>query len=145
MSFMTALAKGTNWLDSALGTGGAIARTVLPAVGSAQSFYYGNIAGTFIEDVGKELVGGFIDKEGKDSYSVPLPKGTSPSYQSRVSSGRFSASQARAMGLQNPKVQQAYAKALQSRNPSIRAALDVVRPTIGTKGPTKSLREAQIR
>lgn len=145
MSWMTTLAKGLNWVDSTLGTGGAIARNVLPALGSAQSFYYRNVAGSFVEDVGKELVGGFVDKAtGEDAYAVPLPQASSPSFRSGVKPGTFSASQARSMGLENPRIKQAAAKIRQSNNPSIRAALQAVRPTIGKRGPTKSLREAQI-
>jgi len=145
MSFVNTLAKGLNWVDKTLGTGGAIARNVLPAVGSVQSFYHKNIAGSFVEDVGKELVGGFVDQAtGQDAYGVPLPEASSPSFRSGVKPGTFSASQARSMGLENPRIKQAAAKIRQSNNPSIRAAIQTVRPTIGKRGPTKSLREAQI-
>jgi len=144
MSFVTSLAKGINWVDKTLGTGGAIARTVLPAVGSAQSFYYKNIAGSFVEDVGKELVGGFVSKGDSPGYSVPTPEASSPNFRSSVRPGEFTASQARSMGLENPRVREAYSKVSQSNNPSIRAALNIVRPTIGSRGPTKSLREAEI-
>lgn len=49
----------------------------------------------------------------------------------------------RGTGMNNPAVQRAWQKALQ--NPRIQASIEVVRPTIGKRGPTKSLREAQIK
>lgn len=141
MNWTNALAKATNWLDTTLGTGGVLNRTAMTGVSYFNKY---TAPGTFIGDIGKELVGGFIDKDGKDAYNVPLPQASQVSGRSAVATGKFSAKQAQSMGWNNPKVQQAYAKAVQSNNPSIRAALDVVRPTIGKKGPTKSLHEAKI-
>lgn len=143
MSFMNTLAKAVNWVDKTVGTGGAIARTVLPKVGMAQSFYHKNIAGSFIEDIGKDFAGNLISG-GEGGYEMPLPESRDPSFRSSVSPGSFKASQAKSMGWENPRVREAYNKVRQSNNPSIRAALETVRPTIGKRGPTKSLREAQI-
>lgn len=149
MSWMTSIAKATNWLDSTIGTGGAIARTVLPAIGSAQSFYQRNIAGSFIEGVGKDLAGTFAQQAiggggGQPGYQIPLPQTMDPNFTSRVRPGSFTASQAKSMGWDNPRVKEAYSKLSNSKNPSIQAALDMVRPTIGKRGPTKSLTEAQV-
>lgn len=148
MSWVTSIAKASNWLDSTIGTGGAIARTVLPAIGSAQTWYQSNIAGSFIENVGKNVVSGFAQQAvgggGQPGYQVPLPQAMDPNFSSKVKPGSFTASQAKSMGWDNPRVQEAYAKVAQSNNPSIRAALDMVRPTIGKRGPTKSLSEAQV-
>lgn len=145
MSWVNSIAKATNWLDSTLGTTGSISRTVLPAIGSAQTWYQSNVAGSFIEKVGKEAVSGFAAGQVSGSgYSVPLPEASSPNFRSSAKPGTFTASQAKAMGLENPRVRDAYAKIQNSNNPAIRSALDIVRPTIGKRGPTKSLSEAQI-
>lgn len=144
MSFWGTIGKAAGWLDSNLGT------TVFGKAAVTGSMWYGrNIAGTFVEDVGKELVSGFASQavgggQQAAGYEVPLPGASSPNFKSGVSPGKFSASQAKSLGWDNPKVKQAYAKAAQSNNPSIRAALETVRPTIGKRGPTKSLSEAQI-
>lgn len=151
MSFWTTIAKGANWLDNTLGTGGVLNRGVAMAAGASTSFYHKNIAGTFLEDVGKELISGTASQavgaltgQGQPGYQVPLPQGRQISGQSGVRAGTFSAKQAQRTGFNNPRVQEAYRKAASSNIKEIAAAFNMVRPNIVQKGVTKKLSEAQI-
>lgn len=149
MSFWTTIASGANWLDNTLGTGGVLNRGVATVAGYATNFYQKNIAGSFLEDVGKNLASSAATAyvaggQQQPGYSVPLPQGRQISGQSSVRPGNFTAKQAQQLGLNNPRVQEAYRKAAASQNRQIAAALEMVRPRTTARGPTKSLAEAQI-
>ena len=151
MSFWNTIAKGANWLDETLGTNYAISRGVIKAAGAANTFYQQNIAGSFLEDVGKEIISGTATQavgaltgQGQPGYQVPLPQGRQISGQSGVRAGRFTAKEAQRMGLNNPRVQEAYRKAASSNIKEIAAAFSMVRPNIVQKGVTKKLSEATI-
>lgn len=150
MSFWGTIGKAAGWLDNTLGTT-VFGSTAVTAANAATGFYNRNIAGTFLEDVGSNLVTsvatqavtGAIGGQ-QPGYDVPLPQARQISGRSGVNVGNFSAKQAQQMGYNNPRVQEAYRKAAASRNREIAAVFNMVRPRTVQKGPTKSLREAQI-
>lgn len=151
MSFWTTIAKGANWLDNTLGTGGVLNRGVATVAGYATNFYQQNIAGSFLEDVGQNVAKSVVTQAvtgavggQQPGYQVPLPQGRQISGRSGVNAGTFSAKQAQKMGYNNPRVQEAYRKAAASNIREIAAAFNMVRPRTTQKGPTKTLREAQI-
>jgi len=106
--------------------------------------------GSAIMSSGADYVAGRLGGDDPDAYKpfTPPTLGTGASAASRVATtaGSFKASPAqqfKGTGMNNPAVQRAWRKA--SQNPRIQASLEVVRPTIGKRGPTKSLREAQVK
>lgn len=148
--FWGTLGRAAGWLDGQLGTtvfGSTVTSTAMAATG----WYNRNIAGTFLEDVGKNLATAATTQAissatgGQQAgYSVPLPQGRSISGQSGVSPGKFSAAQAKQLGWSSPRVQEAYRKIANSSNREIAATMEIVRPNIPRKPPTKTLQEAMI-
>lgn len=85
------------------------------------------------------------DEEYKPFGTPPIPGSTAGS-RVATTAGTYRSTamdKYRGTGMTNPAVQRAWQKA--SQNPRIQASLEIVRPTIGKRGPTKSLREAQIK
>jgi len=106
--------------------------------------------GSAIMSSGASYVEGRLGGDDPDAYQAFTPPslGTGASAASRVATtaGSFKSSAAqqfKGTGMNNPAVQSAWKKA--SQNPRIQASLEIVRPTTGKRGPTKSLREAQIK
>ena len=144
-SFTKALSWGADALDSTFGTS-AFSTGYKAASGFIDKV--GDIP--IIGDIGKSLATtaatkalGLGDQQVPE-YQLPQPGTMSPNFNSRVSPGQFRAGQASRTGFDSDRVQNAYRRASQSNNPSIRAALDYVRPTTGKRGPTASLGAAQI-
>lgn len=146
---MSLFSKAIGWASSAadsfFGTGGTISKV---------TGFLGADTGATLKDVGSALMSSGADYVagrfgGKEEYTpFKAPEYTPGSAASRVATtaGSFQASQSaplRGTGMNNEAVQRAWQKA--SQNPRIQASLEVVRPTIGKRGPTKSLAEAQIR
>jgi len=135
--------KGLKWAagaaDKWLGTGS----TISSAYAATESFITKGI------DLAKSTG---LDEYVKQAYGTEqkpfqVPEVTAGSAHKGVatSAGSYQASKSAGMaktGMSNSSVQQAWKKA--SANPRIAAQIDIVRPTIGKRGPTKSLAEAKI-
>ena len=138
MSFMTTLAKGLNFVDKTFGS--SIASSVLPAIGSAQTFYYKNVAGSFLEDVGKEFVKGTRGKEDGGSYQPPTPDYTSGlDSSSSVKTPTFEAGRVdpRSIGMTDRVMRDArYLSKQAQNNPIYAAQISRVMPNIVKRGET---------
>lgn len=146
--FVNGLAKATNWLDNTLGTGGMINYGAMAATSYATGFYNDYIKDSFLEETAINFATGAATQAltGGQPQGQPMPvqqgvSGTSSSVSTKLS-GPSSAKAYTGTG--SARVQEAYRKLNQSNNPSIQSALNVVRPNIARRGPTKSLQEAQI-
>lgn len=112
-------------------------------------------AGSFLSDVrefGEDtgitdyITGRFGGEEEYRPFATPEVSGSTAGSRVATTAGTYRSTAAekyRGTGMTNPAVQRAWQKA--SQNPRIQASIEVVRPTIGKRGPTKSLREAQIK
>ena len=147
---MSVFSKAIGWASSAadsfFGTGGTISK-VTGFLGADTSATLSDV-GSAIMSSGADYVAGRFGGDEKYTPYEPPSLGTGASAASRVATtaGSFKSSAAqqfKGTGMNNPAVQRAWQKA--SRNPRIQASLEVVRPTIGKRGPTKSLREAQVK
>lgn len=143
--FTQALSWGASTLDKALGT------TMFSTGYEAAAGFISKASSIpVIGDIGKSLAASYatkalgLDGQQVPEYQLPTPQAMSPNFSSRVSPGQFRAGQTQRTGFDSARVQDAYRRASQSNNPSIRAALDYVRPTTGKRGPTASLSSAQI-
>lgn len=141
MSFFSkALSWAAGTADSWLGTGSTISN----AYQATESFITKGI------DVAKATgLGDYVSQAyGQNQQAYQAPEFTPGSAHKGVatSAGSFKASKSSAemakTGMQNSSVQQAWKKA--SSNPLIATQIDIVRPNIGRRGPTKSLAEAKI-
>ena len=134
------------------------------AAGAAEA-YFGttgftktvSTVGSFIDTVQGSAVGqavgsyvaGRLGGDSPDKYQgfqTPQMESASAYRGVATTAGSFKASQSsplRGTGMENPAVQRAWQKA--SQNPRIQASLEVVRPTTGKRGPTKSLAEAKLK
>jgi len=141
MGIVNTLAKGLNFVDKTFGT--SWASTVLPAIGTAQSWYYSNIAGTFIEDVGQELVQGFIDPGGgsqqQAGFQMPglASKMDTVDASSSGTRATFKSSDPRAYGWSNRAIESAKYVRQRAESDQI-LAQDIARvmPNIMSKQPT---------
>lgn len=143
--FTQALSWGAKALDTAFGTSGFSS-----AYNTAAGFISKASSIPIVGDIGKQLAGDLASRalgvggQQVPEYQLPQPNMMSPNFNSRLSPGQFRAGQTQRTGFDSERVQSAYRRASQSQNPSIRAALDYVRPTTGKRGPTASLADAQI-
>lgn len=138
--FSKALGWAATTADKWLGTG----TTISSAYKATESFISTGI------DIAKATgLGDYVQQAyGKNQTPYQAPEFTLGSAHKGVatSAGSFQASKSSAemakTGMQNSSVQSAWKKA--SANPRIAAQIDIVRPNIGKRGPTKSLAEAKI-
>lgn len=147
--FSTGLAKATSWLDTTFNTGGMISGAATTAYTYATDAYDKYIKDSFLEDVAVNFATGAATNAvmgGQQPQGTPMPvqKGVSAGASS-VNTRLGGPGKVQAYtGTNNARVQDAYRKLNQSNNPSIQSALNVVRPNIARRGPTKSLKEAKI-
>ena len=153
--FTTGLAKATNWLDTTVGTanlfggGKGLNYAAMAGVSYATGFYNDYIKDSFLEETAINFATGAATNAltgGQQQQGTPMPvqKGVSAGGSS-VNTRLGGPGQVQAYsGTNNARVQDAYRKLNQSSNPSIQSALNVVRPNIARRGPTKSLQEAKI-
>lgn len=141
---MSLFSKALTWAagaaDSWLGTG----NTISSAYQATESFITQGI--DLVKTTGLDE---YVSQAyGKNQTPYQAPEFTSPTAHKGVatSAGSFKASKSSAemarTGMSNSSVQAAWKKA--SANPRIAAQIDIVRPNIGKRGPTKSLAEAKI-
>lgn len=140
---MSLFSKGLKWAagaaDKWLGTG----TTISSAYAATESFISKGIdlaKATNLDEYVKQAYGA-------NQKAFQAPEFTPGSAHKGVATtaGSFQASRAAEMaktGMNNSNVQAAWRKA--SANPRIAAQIDIVRPNIGKRGPTKSLAEAKI-
>ena len=147
--FSTGLAKATSWLDTTFNTGGWISGAATSAYTYGSDLYDSYIKDSFLEETAINFATGAATNAltgGQQQQGTPMPvqKGVSAGGSS-VNTRLGGPGQVQAYsGTNNARVQDAYRKLNQSKNPSIQSALNVVRPNIARRGPTKSLKEASI-
>ena len=147
--FKKGLASATSWLDTTFNTGGYISSAATAAYTYGGDIYDKYIKDSFLEDVAVDfsksvVTGAVLGGQTPQGTPMPVQKGVSAA-PSSVNTNLGKAGQVRAYtGTNNPRVQEAYRKLNQSNNPSIQSALNVVRPNIARRGPTKTLQEAKI-
>ncbi len=141
---MSLFSQGLSWAartaDSWLGTGSTISN----AYQATESFITKGI--DLVKSTGLDEYVSQAYGQNQQAYKAPEFTPGSAHKGVATSAGSFKASKSSAemakMGMQNSSVQQAWKKA--SSNPRIAAQIDIVRPNIGKRGPTKSLAEAKI-
>lgn len=134
--------RGLKWAagtaDKWLGTG----TTISSAYTTVEGFVDKGISlaqSTGLDEYVKEAYG-----KNQTPYKAPEYTPGSAHKGVATTAGSFKASQAELAktGMTNSSVQAAWRKA--SADPRIAAQIDIVRPNIGRRGPTKSLAEAKI-
>ena len=140
---MSLFSKAISWAAGAADKWLGAGTTISSAYAATESFITKGI------DLAKSTG---LDEYVKQAYGTEqkpfqVPEYTPGSAHKGVATtaGSFQASRSEEMaktGMNNSNVQQAWKKA--SANPRIAAQIDIVRPNIGKRGPTKSLAEAKI-